>query len=240
MSYESLQEDFVQSSSIRPGRRIWELSPESNGSEWTAVFLDAELYIERVKVVEVTKRLQSGGRIPPTRSIFASNENADARHTDYVCNPEYAHFISQDVVPWLLNKPSQTDPGRVIVVGLSLSGLAAAHVVLTNPSLFRTAICQSPSFWWHDESLRSSVQRAGEASTPFWVSVGNEETEQDVSHPPSGMFQKTSQIDACQRAYETLKVNNYEVRYRVFNGGHEPDCWAEDLELALPWAMRQA
>jgi iron(III)-enterobactin esterase len=119
-----------------------------------------------------------------------------------------------------------------IVVGLSLSGLAAAHAALAHHRQFRAAICQSPSFWWNDEQFCSSLpQPVGSA---FWVSVGDQETTRGISHPPSGMIQQTSQIEACQRGCDALKAAGYNVNYRVFQGGHDPARWREDLVLALP------
>jgi hypothetical protein len=74
----------------------------------------------------------------------------------------------------------------------------------------------------------------------FWVSVGNQETERGVSHPPSGMLQQTSQIEACRRGCDALRAAGYNVNHRVFEGRHDPERWREDLVLALPWVTSSA
>ena len=240
MANNSFAENFVHSKVIDGGRKVWELPLASGAPGWTAIFLDAELYIERVEVAGVLARLQAEGKIPSMRSIFVSNKDAKSRHIDYVCNPNYADFLSRDILGWMAARYPQMDPKRVILIGLSLSGLAAAHAAITRQGYYRTVICQSPSAWWNDEFIVQEVPRADDSASSFWISVGNLETEEDISHPPSGMLQKTNQIDACRRTSDALISNGHNVHYRVFEGGHDPECWAKDLELALAWATRES
>jgi enterochelin esterase-like enzyme len=234
----TLDEVFVLSTVKSPGRRVWKLYPESSRPSWATIFLDAELYIEGIKAVPVLQQLQESGTIPPTIAVFVSSSGAVARHSDYVCDPHYEAFLSQDVVPWVLSDHADVE-GRVVIAGVSLSGLAAAHAALTHSDQFRGAICQSPSFWWNDERLRSSLPTVANSRQAFWISVGNQETGHSVSHPPSGLLQQSSQIDACQRVCEALTASKYHVNYRVFQGGHDPECWRDDLVLALPWLRSQ-
>jgi len=126
----------VPSSSKPPGRRVWKLNPESGRPVWAVIFLDAELYLERVNAVPILQRLQESNSIPPLTAVFVSNNCAAARHTDYVCDSDYACFLSEDVVPWALNHHPEVDRDRVVIAGVSLSGLAAAHVALTLSSSF--------------------------------------------------------------------------------------------------------
>jgi enterochelin esterase family protein len=198
------------------------------------VFLDAELYLERVGAAQVVESVMAEGRIPSLKSIFVSSDSPAARHSDYVCDSDYSRFLTEELLPFvLLRDPDASVP--VAIVGLSLSALAAAHAALITRR-FQAAICQSPSFWWNGEQLASSIPRAGSGATAFWVSVGDLETESGVSHPPSGLFQGTSQRDSCNRGSIALQAAGYSVSHRVFRGGHDPVCWRDDLALALPWA----
>jgi enterochelin esterase-like enzyme len=235
----TLEEGFVPSSSKPPGRRIWTLHPGSRTPTGAVVFLDAELYLENVKAESVLRTLQDSASIPPVTAVFVSNESAVARHTDFVCAAAYACFLSEDLVPWVLKNHPELDRDRVVIAALSLSGLAAAHAALTHSHHFRAAICQSPSFWWDDERFGASLPRATDASPAYWISVGNQETVHDVSHPPSGLRQHSSQLDACQRTCDALRAAGYNVNFRVFHGGHDPECWRDDLFLALPWIAAQ-
>jgi len=237
---DTLEENFVSSSSKPFGRRIWKLYPESGHPSCAVIFLDGELYLEKVKTVQVLRQLHAEKNIPSTMAVFVSSNSPAARHSDYTCDADYATFLAQDVVPWILNSHGEIGCERMIIVGLSLSGLAAAYAALTHQSQFHSAICQSPSFWWNDECLYSSLPPATDSRTAFWVSVGNQETERGVSHPPSGMLQKKSQIEACQHGCNALRDAKYNVNYRVFQGGHDPERWREDLVLALPWVAKSS
>jgi enterochelin esterase-like enzyme len=239
-THGALEEAFVSSAAKPPGRRVWKMRPETEQPFCAAIFLDGELYIERVEAVPVLRQLQASGSIPPMLAVFVSSSSAAARHVDYTCDADYASFLSQDVVPWLLNSQAEVDCNHVTVVGLSLSGLAAAHAALTHHVEFRAAICQSPSFWWNDERLCSSLPKAIGSPPGFWVSVGNQETDRGVSHPPSGMLQQTSQIEACRRGCDALRAAGYNVNHRVFQGRHDPERWREDLVLALSWVTSSA
>ena len=218
-----------------PGRRVWALTPETGRPIATVVFLDAEIYIERVGAVSVLRELQAKGSTPPLFSVFVSSVDSASRHSDYTCDETYAEFLSEEVVPWALRQHVRLD-AACMLVGLSLSGLAAAHAAITHGEQFAATICQSPSFWWSDEKFRESLRPASGLGPCFWISVGNEETESEASHPPSDMLQRTDQIAACQRGSTALRKANYEVADRVFQGGHDPLSWREDLMLALPWA----
>jgi enterochelin esterase-like enzyme len=231
-----LEEDFISSKVIPSGRKVWELAPQSGGSAWTLLFLDAELYIERVDAPTVVRELQQAGNIPSVHSLFVSNENAAARHVDYTCNPTYSRFLTEDVLSWLTRKHPDMRCNNMVIVGLSLSGLASAFAATQYSDQFPNAICQSPSFWWNDEWFR---QTFGEqrSRTRFWISVGNLEKQENVTHPPTGMMQRASQIDACRRTWDLLKSHGYVVRDHIFDGSHDPNCWREDLALALSWAL---
>lgn len=230
-----MDEDFVASTSKPPGRRLW-IDRRTAAPARLLVFLDAELYLERVQAVEVVRQLEENGVIPPVASVFVSNNGADSRHADYVCDRDYARFLTDELLPFIFGRHPQMPSDQVVLVGLSLSGLAAAHAAIVT-GRFRAAVCQSPSFWWEQERFAATLPRPGNPAAAFWVSVGDLETESGVSHPPSGIFQGTNQRDSCDRGSAALRAAGYVVSHRVYHGGHDPACWREDLALALPWAV---
>jgi enterochelin esterase family protein len=229
----SVEERFVPSERKPPGRRIWSISPSVERPSALLVFLDGELYLERVSALEVVRDLVGQRRIPPVASVFVSHDGPAARHSDFICDGGYARFLGEDLLPFVGGSVASD---RVVLLGLSLSGLAAAHAALTT-GRFRAAICRSPSLWWNEERLAASLPEAKGDAAALWISVGDLETECGVSHPPSGMRQETSQRDSCGRGVDAFRAAGYAVSYRVFHGGHDPECWREDLALALPWAM---
>jgi enterochelin esterase-like enzyme len=228
-----MQEGFVQSTRKLPGRRIWSLLPRYGRAAVQLVFLDAELYIERVGAPQVLHQLEEQGLIPAVAAVFVSNVSAAARHVDYVCDTDYAYFLAHDLLPAIVS--TQTI-GRVILIGLSLSGLAAAHAAVTT-GLFHVAICQSPSFWWAEERFTSTLSPASKHAPALWISVGDQETTAGVAHPPTGLLQMSSQHDSCERGAAALREAGYTIAYRLFEGGHDPACWRDDLALALPWVL---
>jgi enterochelin esterase family protein len=230
-----MDEEFVQSNVKPPGRRIWSVSPRLETPSALLVFLDAELYLERVLAVDAVRQLEERKLVPPVASVFVSSNGPAARHADYVCDEAYARFLVEDLLPFVTQRRPTAVFERVVLIGLSLSGLAAAHATLTTGS-FRAAICQSPSLWWERERFASAVPDAGSEPAAFWISVGDGETVTGVSHPPSGLSQDTSQLDACNRGADALRAAGYPVALRVFHGGHDPVCWRDDLARALPWA----
>jgi hypothetical protein len=63
--------------------------------------------------------------ILPTVAVFLFDGGAAARHEDFVRRPEDARFVARDVV----GSVREEHPGvtEIAIVGLSLSGLAAAY-----------------------------------------------------------------------------------------------------------------
>lgn len=45
------------------------------------------------------------------------------------------------------------------------------------------------------------------------------------------------QLESCRRGAAALEHFGHTVAYREFRGGHDPNCWRDDLALALPWEM---
>lgn len=237
MSDPNFEEHRVHSGRFPFARTLWAQKSPFGNPRAAVIFLDGELYVMGVKAPAVVFDLQAAQSIPSVLAVYVTNESAAARHTDYTCNMEYASFIAQDVLPWLFSRFPDISRENVVVSGLSLSGLCAAFLAVQSPSRFRAAICQSPSFWWEKERFRNSLPPAGSNSPVLWVSVGNRETDKGVSHPPSEMLQESTQIEACERTCATLRSQGYSVVYQPFDGGHDPQCWREDLKLAIPWAF---
>lgn len=234
---ERLVEAFVPSEIKSPGRRLWILPPARGDAQSLFVFLDAELYLERVGARTLIDQLHVEDKVPPSLAVFVAANDSASRHADFVCDPAYARFLSDDVLPFVRAR-MKSGPVRVVLVGLSLSGLAVAHAAVLTKR-FDAVVCQSPSCWWEHERFSDSLPPAAENPPALWISVGDLETESGVSHPPSGLYQGTSQRESCTRAAAALVNVGYHVRYREFHGGHDPACWREDLAMALPWTTSQ-
>ena len=237
MPYPGLTEWTVRCRSGVFGRSAWSLAPSAGRPTAAILFLDAELYLDRVGAPAVVRRLQERRAIPPAVAVFLSDGGPTARHEDFICRPDYARFAACDLV----GSVREEHPGvtEIVIAGLSLSGLAAAYAATRHPAVFRAAVCQSPSFWWERGRFAQELPAATPAGPEFWISVGSRETEAGLSHPPSGLRQELTQVAGCVSAVAALRTKGYRVSYREYDGGHDPECWRDNLSGALPWVLRR-
>ena len=123
MPYAGLTERTLRGRSGVYERKVWSLVPPAGRPTAAILFLDAELYLERVGAAAVVRRLQQRRAIPPAVAVFLSGGGAAARHEDFVCRPGYARFVAGDLV----GAVREEHPGvtEIVLAGLSLSGLAA-------------------------------------------------------------------------------------------------------------------
>ena len=56
--------------------------------------------------------------------------------------------VEKEIIPFIESR-YEVDDDRVLI-GNSMSGLAAVHALLTRPGLFRRYVITSPSIWWDD------------------------------------------------------------------------------------------
>jgi S-formylglutathione hydrolase FrmB len=81
-------------------------------------------------------------------------------------------------------------------------------------------------------------EREGQqTSARFWLSVGAQETETGVSHPPTGLFQRVSQIEGVEAAARSFASRGGTVHYNRYPGGHAFPSWREELAPALRWLV---
>jgi enterochelin esterase family protein len=228
----------VTSKYLAVPRKVWVQPAISGPASDCLIFLDAELYMDRVKAPDIVRDLQITGRLPPVASIYVSYLNTADRHIDFTCNETYSSFVSTDLCRWIERTVGTYQ--RFYLCGLSLSGLAAAFTAIRHPAVFSGVLSQSPSAWWNDGWLAESLPRIGSLAGRYWISVGNEELQEGVAHPPSGLFQKTSQLDSVRGFAQKLSAICGHVHYNEFSGGHDPACWAHELPQALTWLIRSA
>ena len=198
--------------------------------------LDGEIYwrdLEAVPIFQgVADSLASGMTV-----AYVGHMSAAARHEDFTANEDYARFIGERVVPWLQQEVEGLSEGGHAVVGLSLSGLMAVHLALRYPQFFNACVSQSGSHWWDHETFAETVKRHAPVRGRFWLSVGSQETQTDVRHPPTGLHQLVSQVDGVNNAVRLLREAGGVVNAHEFEGGHARECWREELGEAVRWCL---
>jgi enterochelin esterase family protein len=229
ISIKSTEREYVRSAWLIEG-------PRTDHS--LCVLLDGELYRDNVDALPILSTLMQRGTVPPMTLVFVSHGDAAARHTDYVYDPQFARFIAEDVVSRARARVPSLSEDRHVICGLSLSGLAAAHIALLYPTRFPAALCQSGSFWLDPDAFAHVAQQRPPVGTRFWLSVGDEETDAGVSHPPTGLVQRMSQIEGVERARAVLEEHGAEVNCHRYRGGHTFEHWRAELSDALPWLLR--
>lgn len=221
---------------LNAARELWIDTPNADTGKDCFVLLDAELYRSRVKAPDLLNDAIDARTLAAATCIYLSAPTPEDRHRDFTCSEIYADFLADELQPWIENTMGHHK--RYFVVGLSLSGLQAAFTVLRYPRTFAGALCQSPSAWWNDEWLADELKAPLPNQKRFWISVGDKEIQEGMTHPPSGLLQNVSQLDSCRRLAAKLSACGADVRFSEFAGGHDPQCWGEELPAALSWLLR--
>ena len=226
----------VRSQILKRDIDVWTWCEDACAPGRLCIFLDGEFYTERMSLADWGERTVRSGA-DPCSFLFVSHGNAEARQRDFTCSEDYTRFLVDELVPWG-RAQGIGDERLALITGLSLSGLAAAYAALISPETFEVAICQSPSAWWRDEWLQHAIQSMPRPLCRFWISVGTRETEADIEHPPTALYQGVSQRASCRRLATRLSELGAEVRFREFDGGHELGPWEDELPEALLWGIR--
>jgi enterochelin esterase-like enzyme len=226
----------LRSSHLGNDRAIWIREPrDSTTSHNLVIFLDAELYRDRIGAASLIDAMQ--GEIADSWIVFVSEESAASRRRECPCYAPFSRFIAEELI-WFLGREA-LDFGTVkrkSLVGLSYTGLAAAYIAKEYPKTFQNIICQSASLWWNECWLVNEYRHFSSCyDLAFYLDVGVGENQENVDH--GYVFQRVSQIDAVRRFRDVLLDRGIPTYYREFDGGHEYDKWAQTLPDALRWCV---
>jgi enterochelin esterase family protein len=173
----------------------------------------------------ILDNLIAQNRIAPMVAVVLANVTTTSRSEELPCNPRFADFLANEVVPWMRqNYNVTTDPSRIIVAGASLGGLAATYAGFRHPKVFGAVLSQSGSFWWKPEGDKSNewLTRQFEASPKlpvrFYLDVGL--MERGTSHKSD-----PNMLTVNRRMRDVLRAKGYQLFYQEFNGGHEWANW---------------
>ncbi|HTB85601.1 MAG TPA: alpha/beta hydrolase-fold protein [Candidatus Sulfotelmatobacter sp.] len=225
-----LEKYTVADAAMGYSRTVWLQRGPADRPQQLCLFLDGELYLDKMKAAPVLNEMVTRGTLPPMTFAFISHGDMKSREHDYTCNNQFGRFIAKKVVPWLEKEIPDIRPGHHLIGGLSLSGLAAAWLALQYPEHFPGCLCQSGSFWWKDEYFTKNAPQHAPVKNRFWLSVGDQETE--VDDPP-----EVSQIVGVNHALHVLKSLGGTVHYHEYHGGHDMKYWRKELDQALHWLL---
>jgi len=234
------EEKFTFKSEILGNERsIWIQKPEASvSSDSLLIILDGELYREHVGAPEIIEKLVKEKRIKPTIIVYVSYCTKEARWIECPCHPPFANFISDELYPWLVSTlPELVNIKERIIAGLSYTGLAASFVAIESEDLFHKVISQSGSYWSNECQISKKLKDYDrKLNLSFYLDVGNQEIEANVKHKED-VIQKVSQISGVESFRDVLISKGIQTEYKVFNGGHSFEAWAQTLPQALIWAL---
>ncbi len=231
-----LEIDSIASKAVRGDRTVWVQRSTLRDPRTIFLFLDEELYLERVKANAMIDGLQEELRFPSASAVYLSYGKVADRHVDFTCSRRFSEFLIEELVPWVERNVHPFE--HIVLCGLSLSGLAALYASLEYPNAFSGVLSQSPSAWWNHEWLSMNLPPSGDVSPRIWLSVGNQEIQEHVTHAPSNLYQRVSQNFSCRRVAQGLQAAGHSVYFSEFDGGHDPVCWAGELAESLFWLLQ--
>jgi enterochelin esterase-like enzyme len=196
------------------------------------VIFDESAYLTKVPTPVILDNLIAASKIPPTIAVLIANPSQESRNEELTPNPKFADFLAKELIPWIHAHYNVTDdPGKTVVAGSSLGGLAAAYAGYKHPEVFTNVLCQSGSFWWapdHSGAIPDGVvtepgwmakQFIASSKLPlkFYIDAGSFEFD---SNGTGGGILETS-----RNMRDVLLARGYEVHYQQFVGGHDYLSW---------------
>ena len=206
------------------------------------VLFDESAYLTVGAAPTTLDNLIAAGRIPPLVAVLVGSIDQPTRSRELPCNPLFADFLHEELLPWVRREYHVTsDPRHITVGGSSYGGLAAVFASFRHPESFGNVLCQSGSFWWAPgHKFDDPNPRDGERE-PNWLArqfiLGAQQPirffleaglfENDISGS-GGQILETS-----RHLRDVLRARGYEVHYQEFAGGHDFLNWRGSLADGL-------
>ena len=233
-----VQRDKFTSKLLRNERPMWVYTPHGyavdNKPYGLLVLSDGGLYVNSARVATTLDNLIAAGLIPPLVAVMVDNPD---RWRELSCNPAYADFLAQEIVPWARANYHVTDkPEQTIIGGASLGGLAAAFVGFKYPEVFGNVLSQSGSFSWKPDKETEwewlTHQFAASPRLPLRFSFEAGLLENTGGGPAGRPFPPPLLV-TNRNLRDTLQSKGYSVHYTEFNGNHTLFNWRGTLASHL-------
>jgi enterochelin esterase family protein len=228
-------------------RDLWVYLPPAPPEGLLVVF-DGRSYTTVIPTPTILDNLLAAGHIPPLAAVLLQSpgdsevEQRKARTWELSCNPDFADFLADELLPWVRQNFGVPTPQELtLTAGSSLGGLAAVYAAYRRPEVFGRALSLSGSFWWKPESgtdtamateedeewewLTRQLVAAERLPVRFYVNVGILETD-----APAGM---PSQVTANRHLRDVLLARGHQVHYAEYAGQHDYACWRGTLADGL-------
>jgi enterochelin esterase-like enzyme len=239
----TIVEQKIASRRLQNERSVWIYLPAgytaaSRTTHPLMVLFDASSYLTLGAVRPTLDNLIAENKIPPVVVALIGSISDNVRNRELPCNPEFAEFLDQELVPWLRgNYRVTTNPRDVVVGGVSHGGLAAVCAAMRHPETFGNVLSQSGTVWWFPGAdLNEIALRTGDRESN-WVA------RQFIERPKlpvrffleAGLFENDvfgsggQILETNRHLRDVLRAKGYDVHYQDFVGGHDWLNWRGSL-----------
>jgi enterochelin esterase-like enzyme len=201
------------------------------------IFFDGDSYLRDQEAKRILDAMIAGDALRELIAVFVLNDDPSQRTSELPCNPSFAAFVAEELLPFMRAHYRVTpDADQIGLAGSSFGGLASAFIALNYPERFGKVLSQSGSFWWTfdpDSPHYDRVDRAGwlrrrfaerpVSRTEFYLSAGLFEG----SREGNGLLEENRALR------DELRELGYSVAYQEFAGGHDHLAWRATLPDAL-------
>jgi enterochelin esterase family protein len=216
-------------------RPVWIYTPANwnRGKPYPLlVIMDGDSYTTLVPMPTILDNLIAAGAIPPVTAVLIGNGPDDARDSEMRCNKAWSETLVKEMLPWLrLQQSLRFQDENTVIVGDSLTGLAAACTAHDYPSAFPKVISQSGSYYYapageEPEWLARHIATEPAIPVQFYLEIGLLETASIPSRDPS-------MLTANRHLRGVLLAKGNRVHYVEHFSGHEQLSWRATIADAL-------
>ena len=231
----TISQHSFESPLLQNQRTIWVYKPphfELGKSYPLLLIMDGDSYTSLIPTPVILDNLIAARAIPPVTAVLIGNGPGDARDREMNCNRLWSQALAKELLPWLRSElVLRFEDKDSVIVGDSLTGLAAACAAHDFPAVFGKVISQSGSYFRSpptEEPEWLARHLATEPALPirFYLEAGLLETAAIPSRDPS-------MLTANRHLRDVLLAKGNKVKYVEHFSGHEHVSWRATIGEAL-------
>ncbi|MFF7891710.1 alpha/beta hydrolase-fold protein [Streptomyces sp. NPDC007907] len=215
------------------GRRTVRIHPAGGGGP-VVLLLDGDDWLYLHPAVTAFDSAVAAGEMPPVTLVFLP---AKDRAAEFTCRPELWEAVRDELLPLVAESGVPADPERLVVAGQSLGGLSAVYAALQFPGLVSRVACQSGSFWWTPDAVKSSDPLGGPVGGAI---AGRLREGADLSGLRVAFDvgeHETRMLPHCGLVESLAEQSGATVRVSRSASGHDRAGWRHALLRDVGWAL---
>ena len=226
-----LQRHRIASHVLGNTRDVWTYVPAGAPPQALLVLFDAHAFAGDVPTPRIVDNLIADGLLPPTAVVIVGNASPETRGQELPPNPQFAQFMSQELMPWVNAQGLGQRARHTVVAGSSYGGLASSYLGLVHPELFGNVLSMSGSYWWSPKGEPAGwMQRAWQQlhapmpAVQFYIDAGWFE---------GGRGGREGILETSRALSDVLRARGMAVTQREWVAGHDYVQWQQSLPCGL-------